>query len=1064
VSFAVALATTAGCGRSAQGGGKDAEAGSIAGSIRVGVSSAALLSNVTSVVLTVRPGGGPGFTPFTLPLSQSQDSWTAFITSVPPGPQRLFEIAAYDAAQVLVQSGSASVDVVSGETALVIINLQSTIPPDPFQNYAPVIDFMTASAPSAPPGGTVRLGMSAHDPDPLDTVAVSWAATCGTLAGASTSVAIWTAPATLGRCQISATARDGRGASTTLFLALDVVPPNAGALVIVRGGPNASPVITSVVSNAYYQSPVVGDLRASAIDPDGDPLSYAWASSCTSLVFATPNASSTAFTNPDGSLACVVTATVTDTNGGLVTGAVTLPPRIGTNLPPVITAANQPNVDATDPRKATPILPGDSVVLSVQAYDPEGQLLTFEWAAYGGTLDGQLDVQTSPGRSVVVFHAGAVVPPDAYVTVTVLDRGWESTTHVFPFRPGVSSCVGQLDGASCTDGNPCTLNDRCQGQVCVGLDPYVCPTAPQCKQAGVCQPSGPSAGTCTYADAVTGTPCDDGVACTGIDACASGLCVAGPSTCPSGSACDAGSGVCVCAPSCTGRACGDNGCGGSCGTCTGGATCNDATGQCQGGARVPTPAVTKQIPANVLNGLTFDAAGNAFACGQIACTYDANLSRCATAVFEGTVSAIPSGANDGWIASYDAASPYATRWVSLLSGKGESSSASDQSVTGVAVTASRVVAAIGFTNGGLTSSNSAINLPSAGSQSFLATLGASGAGLWGAQFSMGNRQLNGIASYQNRVAVCGQADAATPFATTGFTFTGAPNSDAVLAVFDVNPVTGVASLAWSRQLGAGADESCAAVAFDDLGDLVAVGQYNWVSGASLLDPGLGPLPDPNGTATPPSSSRKDLWVAAYDPAGRILRQAAFGNFGGNGAVTPKAVAIDASGNIAVAGAFTGAMPASPLATLTSVGSSDAFVLYLSPSLAPVWSARLGAPGTAADLASTAAFTSTGEVLAGGSFFGPASGAAVLPFTAGNGSEAFLLDFSQTGTVPYAQAFGGPGTQRVTQVAVNRLGSGSARDAFAFGGSYAGGTIVFPPLSPLPVAVAASFITWAPLGP
>ena len=51
---------------------------------------------------------------------------------------------------------------------------------------------------------------------------------------------------------------------------------------------------------------------------------------------------------------------------------------------------------------------------------------------------------------------------------------------------------------------------------------------------------------------------------------------------------DAAGGTCT--PGCTGKACGSDGCGGSCGTCSGGQTC-DAAGQCVGGAptnMVPT--------------------------------------------------------------------------------------------------------------------------------------------------------------------------------------------------------------------------------------------------------------------------------------------------------------------------------------------------------------------------------------------------------------------------------------------------------------------------------------------
>lgn len=51
----------------------------------------------------------------------------------------------------------------------------------------------------------------------------------------------------------------------------------------------------------------------------------------------------------------------------------------------------------------------------------------------------------------------------------------------------------------------------------------------------------------------------------------------------------------VCVPSCAGRACGDDGCGGSCGACAGGATC--ASGACTGGACF-RPTVRQTSDAN----------------------------------------------------------------------------------------------------------------------------------------------------------------------------------------------------------------------------------------------------------------------------------------------------------------------------------------------------------------------------------------------------------------------------------------------------------------------------------
>jgi hypothetical protein len=81
-------------------------------------------------------------------------------------------------------------------------------------------------------------------------------------------------------------------------------------------------------------------------------------------------------------------------------------------------------------------------------------------------------------------------------------------------------------------------------------------------------------GACVDHSGTTCTPTCTGKQC-GSDGCG-GSC----GTCPSGQTCNA-NGQCTttCTPNCTGKSCGSDGCGGSCGTCPSGQTC-DANGQC----------------------------------------------------------------------------------------------------------------------------------------------------------------------------------------------------------------------------------------------------------------------------------------------------------------------------------------------------------------------------------------------------------------------------------------------------------------------------------------------------
>ncbi|MEZ4294071.1 MAG: VCBS repeat-containing protein [Polyangiaceae bacterium] len=109
---------------------------------------------------------------------------------------------------------------------------------------------------------------------------------------------------------------------------------------------------------------------------------------------------------------------------------------------------------------------------------------------------------------------------------------------------GVCGAAPKVSGTPCNDGSACTQTDTCQSGTCVGGNPIVCMALDQCHIVGTCDPV---TGACSDPPSPDGTPCDVGDVCTTADVCQAGVCVAEP-LCTGGSECDLG--TCVAAGSC----------------------------------------------------------------------------------------------------------------------------------------------------------------------------------------------------------------------------------------------------------------------------------------------------------------------------------------------------------------------------------------------------------------------------------------------------------------------------------------------------------------------------------
>lgn len=215
VACGLLLVTLAAC--NAQPGGV-AGGAAVLGEATVSVS---LKSTSTAERLTVAvsSGDGPDFATLSFELARAGTGWSAFLTGIPAGPGRRFDVTARDSAGSTVASGWAKADIVAGSPVQVRILLSG--PSTPSQNQSPVIDYLGASTDVVGPRGKVTLRVSASDPDPADTITYTWSATCGAVDDPAKTEAIWTAPSVAGTCDMTIAVSDGR-ASVSAVLTVTV--------------------------------------------------------------------------------------------------------------------------------------------------------------------------------------------------------------------------------------------------------------------------------------------------------------------------------------------------------------------------------------------------------------------------------------------------------------------------------------------------------------------------------------------------------------------------------------------------------------------------------------------------------------------------------------------------------------------------------------------------------------------------------------------------------------------------------------------------------------------------
>jgi hypothetical protein len=159
--------------------------------------------------------------------------------------------------------------------------------------------------------------------------------------------------------------------------------------------------------------------------------------------------------------------------------------------------------------------------------------------------------------------------------------------------------------------------------------------------------------------------------------------------------------------------------------------------------------------------------------------------------------------------------------------------------------------------------------------------------------------------------------------------------------------------------------------------------------------------------------------------------------GGSGADYLSSVAVDGAGNIIVVGQFSGAMTGleSPAINLTSNGSSDGIVIKYNAFGGSQWAQRVG--GSGADYLSSVAVDGTGNVIVAGQFSGTTTGLespAINP-TSNGSSDGIVIKYNASGGSQWAQRIGGSSVDYLRAVAVD--GSGNVVVVGTFAGTTTG---------------------------
>ena len=186
---------------------------------------------------------------------------------------------------------------------------------------------------------------------------------------------------------------------------------------------NTQPVIVYMTAQQQVSPSTSSEIKCVATDKDNDALTYTWSASGGEI---SGTGALINWTAPENAGDYTITATVTDGKGGeaqdSVTIAVTPKPNHAPTITLIVTEKDEEPVTFTPETPPITVKRWSTTEIECKAEDPDGDSLTYKWAATDGKIEGE-----GPIVQYIASTTG-----DFAVTAIVTDsKGAETKSSVY---------------------------------------------------------------------------------------------------------------------------------------------------------------------------------------------------------------------------------------------------------------------------------------------------------------------------------------------------------------------------------------------------------------------------------------------------------------------------------------------------------------------------------------------------------------------------------------------------------------------------------------------------------